>query len=143
MSKIYFNGEFPSSVQAQVASVVVQVEWMTPIWTQRLELTFDAGMTHAVVTCEVMLDYRIVRLTISPLFLQFDELRQFELLTHEMVHCFNLPLIVLVREIVDLLCEKDGNLNTVLNRQLDEKMEMITQDFAYVIAKRVKGANAG
>ncbi len=143
MSRLFFNASFPADLRGKISSLLVQLEWMLPLWVQRCDIQWEATNSHAIAQCEVMPDYRIVRITIAPLFLEFDELRQYEFLTHEMVHCFNLPLAVLAREITDMLCETGSQLHTVLNKQIDEKMEMITQDMSYVLAKRLKGARNG
>ena len=133
-SKIDFSDEFPQALRADASQMAQSVEWMLPIWIQRLWLGYDS-QTEAQEACfEIMPDYRWAKLTFSARFWACSDRDKQLILLHEMIHAFNLPLINAAREIVDTVCKpEEETLKAVLHEKLREKMEMVTQDFAYVL----------
>lgn len=135
MVEIVWDNEVPEPVEDYVAPLLNRVVWLCPLWMQYLHVGYYTDRDGMTATMNVESDYRRARLQLTSAFLTGDN--PTEDLIHEMVHCFNAPLGDLAKQILVEL-GVDETLRTVYGRQITSQMEKMTQDFAYVIARRLQ-----
>ncbi|TXH40603.1 MAG: hypothetical protein E6Q97_39365 [Desulfurellales bacterium] len=137
MPEIIFDADFPSVVRSEMERLLNDTVWLCPIWLQKLFIGFGSQADDPDAAARFILqkDYRWARLQVTMDFFTSDNPR--EMLIHELVHAFTIPLKTCANDAFQDL-GLDQKLYDVLFRQLDKSMEQVTQDFAFVIEKRLQ-----
>jgi hypothetical protein len=137
MPQLEFDLNFPNDLRLKTESILAQTKWICPLWLQRIFIGWDDANTSDTANVHLFRDYRSLRLTICPGFLAYEERGQTEIIIHELVHCFTVPLKTVCFEAMEDL-DTDEQLKTIIQRQINSVMEQITQDFAFSISRRIQ-----
>jgi len=80
-------------------------------------------------------DYRSSRLEVTGTFLNYEKWEQREIVIHEIIHSFTIPLKTVLTDAIEDL-EPSKEVAAILERQVEKVMEQVTQDFAFSIARK-------
>lgn len=132
--KIQFEAGFPEELKDKFTTSLDKVKWLCPLWMQVVHV-------HWVDTSEWMAqwrlhkDYRVADLDLCGGFLSITEWEQHEVLIHEIIHSYTIPLKTVIQDVMIDLKTSD-EITTIISRQVNKVMEQVTQDFAFAIARK-------
>lgn len=140
--KFRFAPDFPATVLAEVKRHLLPLAGLLPGWCDHVNVCFlhDApGDSNCEIICHY--DYRWASLRVCPAWLTEDNAIKRESLAHELLHITLCPLADFARDMVRrLVPEEDAKtFHGLLAESVRERVEMVTQDLAYLFL----GSKAG
>ena len=134
--RIDFEADFPPELKELIYGLLSENIYLCPLWMQRVEVAYRPYKADEFSLQWVLnRDYRRAFLNISPPFLIESKAMQREMLIHEIIHSYTIPLKTATFEALKD-CEIEDPVYSVVTRQLDRVMEQVTQDLAYAIARK-------
>jgi hypothetical protein len=134
--RIDFEADFPPELKDLILVLLQENLYLCPLWMQRVEVAYRPHSADDFCLQWVLnRDYRKAYLNIAPTFLTELKSMQREMLIHEIIHSYTIPLKTAAFEALKD-CEIEDPVYSVVTRQLDRVMEQVTQDFAYAISRK-------
>lgn len=134
--RIDFEADFPPELKDLIYGLLSENLYLCPLWMQRVDVGYRPYDTEKyTLQWTLDRDYRRAHLSVSPAFLVESKAIQREVLIHEIIHSYTIPLKTATFEALED-CKIEDPVYSVVTRQLDRVMEQVTQDFAYAIARK-------
>jgi len=112
------------------------VAYLFPGWCEKLVVYWDTSEAdETILTCNPRHEYRIMSITVHPLFLSNTFTWEDDLI-HEIQHGLVRPLIAKIDRIVEKFV-KDDTITEYINDELAEIEEAVCEDLA-ILAKKLK-----
>ena len=131
-----YAADFPEALKDSVSRAFSRALAITPLWLQTIEISYSQD-DSCCMEIEVNMDYRHANLTIFAPFCVHTPAQQKEAAVHEIIHCFNVPLKSVAIDAMESVAEDklDPRIMNLWRDRINETMEMLTQDFSFVISK--------
>jgi len=132
---------FPDEIWNTVRPKFEAAMWLLPHWVNKVVFEYRAKQEYI---CEIVVyrEYREVWINVSDDWLtQTEEARQ-HIIVHEIVHCLTVPLKSILSHLLEDLRIDEG-VTRVINRQINNTMETVTEDFAIAISKKMSSLDKG
>ncbi len=126
---------FPAEIWSTLRPKFEAAKWLLPHWVNKVGFEYRAKQEYI---CEIVVyrEYREVWINVSDDWLtQTEEARQ-HIIVHEIVHCLTVPLKSILSHLLEDLRIDEG-VTRVINRQINNTMETVTEDFAIAISKKM------
>lgn len=144
-----FGPDFPENFKKPATGLLRSVLELLPCWVQEVYVSWSEE-DHAYASMSLDFNYRQLSLTLHRgLFDQTDEVK-FQCLTHEIMHCYNVPIADAARDILDrMFPEGDESSDPPLKElyhmhhdQLRKVTEQVNTDFTYAIMRYTQSLTA-
>jgi len=132
---------FPDEIWSTLRPKFEAAKWLLPHWVNKVGFEYRAKQEYI---CEIVVyrEYREVWINVSDDWLtQTEEARQ-HIIVHEIVHCLTVPLKSILSHLLEDLRIDEG-VTRVINRQINNTMETVTEDFAIAISKKMSSLDKG
>ena len=135
---IEFDRDFPDELKPLVGGLLDEWKWLCPLWLQKVMVGYfddQETMDRCSLEWAINKDYRNARLKVTPGYLHYSDWEKRDIMVHEIIHCFTIPIKMVCQKALDDL-KIEEPMYSLIVRQLNETMEGVTQDFAFAIARR-------
>jgi hypothetical protein len=139
MVKIVYDG-VPPGIKKEIQAELKALQWLIPSWCQYLYINWNPTGSNdgTLIFCNTMYEYRNVRLTFCPLFLEETDRRR-EHVIHDLLHGFAAPLADYAYDTIDRLVTADEapKFRDSLLEELRVRNESFVQDLAHCLAAKL------
>lgn len=133
----YFNFEQDSN-KAWVATFMQRFTCLLPHWVNEIQVTQKDEDNQKYATCASSPKYHAIHIDIYPTFWTLDDVKRADTLIHELAHTISGPFMNFVHfNIVSPLKEKNAELYEVLDRQLHEHWESLTEEMTIIFRRNL------
>lgn len=145
IGKFWFSPHMPDEILEVAKEYFLPLEWMIPAWCEEVRIFWnEEGLSDESSTAAAYMSssysYRFARIALCPSFLNQEEEERKLTVSHELSHVVLSPFANYVRETFDTLAGENEMIRKLVDTEIRERYEAITEDLAKTFQR---GRNAG